>query len=85
MSNLASDRVLPPLASASAISSSRPAWIAFDMARRSCPRSAKVSSRSAGPPRLRAYSNEAAKSIPPEAHSASFSSVAGLMSVAAGP
>ena len=50
-SNLASERVLPPLAMPIARSSSRCAWMAWLMARRSSPRWRKVMARSAGPPR----------------------------------
>src|SRR5688572_2944986 len=79
MSNLASPRVLPPVATASAISSSRAPWIVLAIAASKAPRPAKPSSRSAGPPVSRANARAPARS-PPPATCATGSSVAGLTS-----
>ena len=82
-SNFASDRVLPPLAIASASSSSRRAWIALDIARSISPRCAKVSACSAAPPRDRANARASPMSSPAVDAVASGSSVAGLTSAVA--
>ena len=83
-SNFASPRVLPPLATASAISSSRCACKVFDQARSISPRCAKLISRSGAAP-VRACSSAAVKSIPPVPARARGSSVAGFTKVARVP
>ena len=86
MSNLASPRVLPPLATASAISSSRAPWIALasDAEQGAALRERQRAELASRRPCARS-ANAAARSWPPPATSASGSSVAGLTSVRRGP
>jgi hypothetical protein len=83
-SNLASPRVLPPFAVASASSSSRAPWIALAIAARIAPRSAKVIARSCAPA-ARANVIAWPRSRPADDACASGSSVAGLTSTVGVP